>query len=253
MPEVEARRELDRAEDADRILAEAHARLADGADDAALDVRHAAAPVEDLAAIEIVEERVDREVAAERVFVRLAEDVVAADEEVVVLVGRFGVSVGVAPERRDLDDLAAAEEHVREAEAAADDAAVAEERAHVVGTRARRDVEVLRAAAAGAGRARSRRRGRPGSRALEPAHDLRGVGVDRVLVERRVVALEAGTRMPLHRCRARRVRVAFRGSGLDGERRELGRRRKIVVGTAHSSCGCSRAYDGKDAKTRLKT
>ena len=48
-----------------------------------VDVVHAAAPVEDLPAVEVVEERVDREVAPERVLVGLAEDVVAADEEVV--------------------------------------------------------------------------------------------------------------------------------------------------------------------------
>ena len=47
------------------------------------DVLHPAAPVEDLAAVEVVEERVHREVAPERVLVGLAEDVVAADEEIV--------------------------------------------------------------------------------------------------------------------------------------------------------------------------
>ena len=114
------------------------------------DVLHPAAPVEDLAAVEVVEERVDREVAPERVLVRLAEDVVAADEEVVddLAVGVLGrLHRGVAPEGRDLDDLAAAEEDVREAEAPADDAAVAEEGPHVLGAGARGDVEVLRLAA----------------------------------------------------------------------------------------------------------
>ncbi len=59
-------------------------------------------------AIEIVEERVDREVTTERVFVGLAEDAVASDEEILVL---FDVTVGrVATERGDLDDLAPTEE-----------------------------------------------------------------------------------------------------------------------------------------------
>ena len=111
------------------------------------DVAHAAAPVEHLTAIEIVKERVDREVAPDRVLVRFAEDVVAADEDVLVerlpvVVG--GLALGAAPEGRDLDDLAALEQDVREAEAASDDAAVAEQALHVLGTRARRDVEVLR-------------------------------------------------------------------------------------------------------------
>src|SRR5205807_1725163 len=61
-PEVEAGGELDRAEDAHRIFAESHVGVADGADDAALDVDHAAHPVEDLAAVVVVEERVDGEI-----------------------------------------------------------------------------------------------------------------------------------------------------------------------------------------------
>ena len=145
-------------------------------------------------AIEIVEERVDREVAPERVLVGFAEHVVAADEEIVVLVGlAFAEHVRrVAPERRDLDDLAAAEEHVREAEATADDAAVAEERADVVGARAGRDVEVLRAAVQEEiANAAADEVGLEAG-ALEPPHDLRRVGVDAVFVEGRVVALEAG-------------------------------------------------------------
>ena len=81
---------------------------------------------------------------------RLAEHVVAADEQVVddLAVGVLRRLHGrVAPERGDLDDLAAAEEDVREAEAPPDDAAVAEQGPHVLRPGARRDVEVLRLAA----------------------------------------------------------------------------------------------------------
>ena len=46
-------------------------------------------------------------------------------------------------EGRDLDDLVA-EAHVREMEAAADQAAVAEQLLHLVGMRVGRDVEILR-------------------------------------------------------------------------------------------------------------
>ena len=163
------------------ILAEADGGLADRADRAALDVRHAATPVEHLAPIEIVKERVDREVAAERVLVGFTEDVVAADEEVVLLVGlALAEHVGgVAPERGDLDDLAAAEEDVREPEATADDAAVAEERADVVRARARRDVEVLGATVQEeVANAAADEIGLVAG-AFEPPDDLRGVGVDR--------------------------------------------------------------------------
>ena len=52
-----------------------------------------------------------------------------------------------AAEGGDLDDLAAAEEHVHQPEAPADDARVAEERAHVFGARVGGDVEVFGAAA----------------------------------------------------------------------------------------------------------
>ncbi len=82
------------------------------------------------------EERVDREVAAERVFFRRAERVVVMDE-VAAFGGRRirrGHAVGddlfarrqLAPERGDLDDLGA-ELDVREPEPPADDPAVPEE------------------------------------------------------------------------------------------------------------------------------
>ena len=50
--EVEPRAELDGAQDAHRIFAKAHHRIADGVHGAALDVGHAADPVEHFAALE---------------------------------------------------------------------------------------------------------------------------------------------------------------------------------------------------------
>jgi hypothetical protein len=89
------------------------------------------------------------------VFRGRAEDVVVADQQVLIVVGSRcprgvlglvgGLPLGrvlldvrrrVFPEGRDLDHLVSAAEDVREAEAAADDAAVAEEPAHLVGLRA---------------------------------------------------------------------------------------------------------------------
>jgi hypothetical protein len=181
--------------------------------------------------------------------VGLTEHVVAADEEVVVLVGlALAEDVGrVPPERRDLDDLAAAEEDVREAEATADDATVAEEPADVVRASARGDVEVLRTAVQE--EVTNAAADEVGLEActFEPPHDLRGVLVDAVLVEGRIVTLETGrlvaedrglvaaapisTAMRVTRIaivagralgRACRIRAGL-GFSLDCERREVGR------------------------------
>ena len=109
--------------------------------------------VDDLLALEVVEQPVDREVAPARVLLGRAEDVVAADQQVAAL-GLGAVAAAflvlhlarVGAERGRLDDLRA-EEDVREAEAAADDAAVPEQAPDVVGRRAGGDVEVLGLAA----------------------------------------------------------------------------------------------------------
>src|SRR5262249_3903522 len=143
----------------------------------------------------IVEERVDREVATERVFVGFSEDVVAPDQEIFLVVD---VAFGrVAPERGDLDDLAVAEQHVGETEATAADPAVAEERADVVGTRVRRDVEVLGAALQEQVADAATDEVGLETGALEAADDLGGVRIDGLVVEGRIVTLEAGSGMPL--------------------------------------------------------
>ena len=137
---------------------------------------------------------------------------------------------------------------MREPEATTDDAAIAEQRAHVVRTSARRDVEVLGTAVQEEVTNAAADEIGLETGALEPPYDLCRVGVDAVLVERRVVALEAGRLVAdggrlvsataiatqrvsrvvrsartraLRRACGIRVRLAF---SLDGERRELGRR-----------------------------
>ena len=94
---------------------------------------------------DVVVQRVDREVAAHRVFLDRAVDVVAHDAAVDEMAIAAAVVAGAA-ERRDLDDLAA-EHDVREAEAPADQPAVAEQAAHLLGRRVGRDVEILRVSA----------------------------------------------------------------------------------------------------------
>ena len=136
--QIAARRELHRAQDADRILAEADVGIADGADDARLEIGHAVDVVDDLPGLEVVEQAVDREVAPAGVLLGRAEDVVAADQQVAALgLGALAAAflfldlARVGAERGRLDDLRS-EEDVREAEAAADDAAVAEQAPDVV-------------------------------------------------------------------------------------------------------------------------
>jgi hypothetical protein len=103
-----------------------------------IEIREPADVVDDLLALDVIEQAVDREVAAARVLGFGPEHVVAPDQQVmVVFVARVG------PERRGLDDLRS-EEHVREPEPPADDPRVAERRLDLVGGRARRDIEVLR-------------------------------------------------------------------------------------------------------------
>ena len=147
-------------------------------------VLEAADVVDDGEGRDVVEQRVEREVAAERVLLGRAERVVAVDEVIVLAVPRLAalrravapalrVGLGLRlrlgfrrlllgdlpPERGDLDDLRA-ELDVRQAEAAADDPAVPEQLLDLVRMRGGADVEVLRPASRAADRGRCRRRGR---------------------------------------------------------------------------------------------
>ncbi len=110
---------------------------------------------------DVVEQRVDREVAAERVLLRCAEGVVAVDQAVAILAGQrhaigdrledFVAGVGggqfrgahQATERGDFDRLRP-EADVGQPETASDDPAVPEEPLDLVRMRRGADVEVLR-------------------------------------------------------------------------------------------------------------
>ena len=95
---------------------------------------------------------------------------------------------------------------------------------HVLGAGARRDVEVLRLAAEEQVADAAADEVGLVAAALEAPDDLGGVGVDALVVERHVVADEAGAGVPLERRRA-----ATAGFGrrlyrvLDRERGEVGR------------------------------
>src|SRR6266568_3901837 len=145
--EAEPRGEADGAQRPDRILLHPDLGIADGGDAVRLQIRATADVVDHLAGEDVVEEPVHREVAAPRVLLGRAEDVVAGDEEVARLVAHLVVGGGVGgvlPEGGDLQDLPAAEVDVRQPEPPADEPAIAEGGPHLARVRARRDVEVLR-------------------------------------------------------------------------------------------------------------
>ena len=163
--EVEPRGQHDRAQHPHRIFLEPHVRdRRSSGSTRALQILEAAGVVDDRERRDVVEQRVDGEVAAERVLFRRAERVVAVERSVAVAPPGLGGSVllrgsapaascsasscslQLPPERRDLDGLRA-EPHVRQPEAPADDPAVAEQPLDLVRMRRGADVEVFRPAA----------------------------------------------------------------------------------------------------------
>ncbi len=143
--EIEFRSETRRAQHAHRIFAIARVRIADQAQCVLLEIVYAADIVAHAEIGDVVIERVHGEVAAQRVFLDRAVDVVAHDAPVDEMTIAAAVVAGAA-KRRDFDDLAA-EHDVRKSKAAADQTAVAEQAAHLLGRRVGRDVEILRVAA----------------------------------------------------------------------------------------------------------
>ena len=88
----------------------------------------------------IVVERVDGEIAPQRVFFLRAVNVVG--ENAAMFVGRYVLGITMRAEGRHLDHFAA-DHHVHDLEAPADDARAAELTAHFFGGRAGGDVEIL--------------------------------------------------------------------------------------------------------------
>src|SRR5581483_10942757 len=116
---------------AHRVFAVALLRVADQAQHARVEIGVAAYVVAHAEVGDVVVERVDREVAAHRIFFEGAVYIVAQDAAVDdVAVAR--AVVAAAAERGDFDDLVA-EHDVREAKAPADQAAIAEKTLDVLG------------------------------------------------------------------------------------------------------------------------
>ena len=172
--EIEACGQRDGAQHADRIFDEPFVRIADAADHAGPQIGQPAGVVDDRKRRDVVEERVDREVAAERVLFRRAERVVVVHQLHVrppTVDGSGGGTPCLADDLRPAEPDAGRSRlrylgsklDVRQAEAPADDPAVPKELLDLVGVRRRADVEILRDARA-AGRERCRRRDRPRGR-----------------------------------------------------------------------------------------
>ncbi len=131
------------AQHAHRILAVAGLGIADGAQAALVDVLQRADVIDQREVLDAVVQRVDGEVPANHVFFPRAVDVVAQDA-IAVQTG-VGFVLGLVVRGAiggHLDDVRP-EVHMRQAKAAADQPAVAEGRAHLLGQRAGGDVEVL--------------------------------------------------------------------------------------------------------------
>src|SRR5262249_1394475 len=147
------RRKRDRANHANRILAEAYLRIADAPDNPRLEIVKAADVVDNRECRDVVEQRVDREVAAERVLFRRSERVVVM-EEVLAFGGRgmgkgpavlrdFLAGLDLPAERRHLDHLRP-EAHVGQPEPPPDNPAVSEQLLDLIRVRGGADVEVFR-------------------------------------------------------------------------------------------------------------
>jgi hypothetical protein len=141
--ESEARGELDRTHHPDGVFAKSKIGITDDANPAGGEILEAADVVNHREVGDVVEERVDREIAAPRILQRRAEGVVVGDEKIFGLVFGDGRTLRLATERRHFDDLVL-EDDVDEPEPASDDPAVAKEPADFAGMGIGDDVEILR-------------------------------------------------------------------------------------------------------------
>ncbi|MCW0422840.1 hypothetical protein NB713_000783 [Xanthomonas sacchari] len=139
--EIELGRQAHRTQHAHRVLAVALLGVADQLHQPRLHILEAADVVAHREVLDGVVQGVAGEVAAHRIVLDAAVDVVA-DQAAVVHLAVAAAVVDVGAEGGDLDDLAAVD-HVGQAEAAADQATVAEQLLDLLGGGVGGDVEIL--------------------------------------------------------------------------------------------------------------
>ncbi len=142
--EVELGGEAHRPEHPHRVLSIAGYRVADQPQGVGLDIADPVGEVVDREIGDIVVQGVDREVAAQGVFLDIAPDIVAQQQAIVGLLRDMVgmILVGLATERGDLDHLAT-EANMHDAEASANDARVTEQVLDLIRRGVRGDIEVL--------------------------------------------------------------------------------------------------------------
>ncbi len=135
---IEARCELHRSHQTDRILAEPKVRISDHANQSASKIIEAADVVDHRKVGDVVEESVDREIPASGILERGSERIVVGHEQ--IFLGRSRVRL--AAEGRHFDDPIL-KDHVDEAKAASDDPAIAKQPPDLHRMRVCGDIEVL--------------------------------------------------------------------------------------------------------------
>ena len=177
---TELRRKTHRAQHAHRIFAIAGFRIADQTDDAILQIFHAADVVADGEIRHAVVEAVDGKVAALGIFFNRTEDVVAQQHTVLAALGGDaigGVAFMMAAEGGDFDNFRP-EHHVRQAEAAAYQAAVAEQLTDLFRGRISGNVKIFRFFAQQQIAYAAADQPRFIARLVKSVHDLEGIFTD---------------------------------------------------------------------------
>ncbi len=139
-PNFQPRGELDGPKYPNGILLETNVGISYGAHEPPFDIVQTADEIDDLPLADIVEESVDREVPPAGVFMGLAEDVVALEQEGT----SFARWRGLTSKRRHLDDFSISKHHVGQTKTSADDAAVSKKPTKLWRPSARGDIEILR-------------------------------------------------------------------------------------------------------------
>ena len=144
-PEAELCGQPHRTQHPDRIFTIPLFGIADQLEQAIFHILESTGVIANRKVIDRVVQRIGSEIAPDRVVLDRAENVVAQQPPPFVQLPVSAAVVNIGAERRDLDDLAT-EDDMSDAKTTPDQARIAKQVAHLLGRRARRDVEILRVA-----------------------------------------------------------------------------------------------------------